>query len=444
MHIKTHTLKFIFFISFTGVLLLGIHAFLVPSTASAVIEHISYTATSLDGKPVSLDDFRGKVVLINVWATWCQPCREEMPSLQSLQQKFSDKNFTVIGVSIDDMGSQDRIKDFLQSAGITYTIWLDPNNNFESTFKTIGTPESFLIDRDGIILYHWRGPIDTTINDAETRIKNAIEQNTVTDIQSNPQTIGLAIAFIAGLLSFLSPCVLPLIPAYVTFITGMSLKELSGNTPTNTSDPDSEHHVPSQGNNLKIRGTVITKGGLFVLGFSIIFVALGSSVALVGSLFSDAAIWIARIGGGIIVLFGLHLLGIVHIPRLERQLKLDALRKPKHAGPLFVGMTFGAGWTPCIGPILAGILTIAASSTSVTTGATLLSAYSAGLAIPFIISAAAIDYFLTFFKKIRKWIPWIERSSGILLIGIGILLLTGYMTILSSIFGGSFISNILK
>ena len=180
---------------------------------------------------------------------------------------------------------------------------------------------------------------------------------------------------------------------------------------------------------------------MFVLGFSVVFIVLGSTVGYVGSIFLDASICIERIGGVVLIALGLHLIGLFKIPWLERQLKFDLSKRTSgKAGTFFVGMAFGAGWTPCIGPILAGILTIAASSSSISTGALLLSVYSAGLAIPFLLSAFALDRFLIFFDRIKSKMIWIERISGLLLIGVGILLLTGSMTLLSD-FSNFFMSN---
>ncbi|HEY7082738.1 MAG TPA: cytochrome c biogenesis protein CcdA, partial [Nitrososphaeraceae archaeon] len=378
-----------------------------------------YHALTMNGKDVSMPNYRGKVVLLNTWATWCEPCRSEIPYLESLSKNFSSQGLKVIGVSIDSEGSDRRIQGFMKSYGMTYTVLRDPNNRFSHVFSTIGVPETLLIGRNGTILNHWKGPIDVNPANVEVQVKNALGlKNTQLNSQNtNQHTIGIAVAFVAGLLSFLSPCVLPLIPSYVTFITGLSLKEMTSNNVDNNLFDNSQvkGKITSQRSFFKTRASVITKGSLFILGFSLVFILLGSSVAIAGSLVKDAAIWISRIGGIIIVLFGLNMLGLLRIPRLERQFKFGMSKKPKHAGPLIVGITFGAGWTPCIGPILAGILTLAASSTSLATGALLLGAYSAGLAIPFIISAIAIDRFLVFFKKIRRWIPWIERTSGLLL-----------------------------
>jgi cytochrome c-type biogenesis protein len=185
------------------------------------------------------------------------------------------------------------------------------------------------------------------------------------------------------------------------------------------------------------RRTIFLRGGLFVLGFSVVFVALGATISAAGFFFGDYAVWIGRIGGIILVAFGLHLMGLLRIPGVERDyLKAKFGKKPVgHIGAFAVGMGFGAGWTPCIGPILASILTLAATTGSVSEGTTLLVIYSAGLAIPFMVSTLAIDKFLKGFQKFRKWLPWVNRISGILLIALGIILITGALALLSGTLG---------
>lgn len=388
-----------------------------------------YSVNTLDGELVSLSDLEGNVVMINVWATWCEPCREEMPALQELQNKFSNSDFKVIGVSVDEKGSTQMVRQFLNSQNIFYTIWHDPEDKFQFAFRTIGVPETVLISKEGKILYQWRGAFDPLSENTMSRVESALDNSDF--IGNDPTSIGeniiasSVISFSAGLLSFLSPCVLPLIPVYASFVTGMSIKEMSNKNKSLDTK--------------QLRLTATKRGLMFVFGFSTIFILLGSTVAFAGSVFLDASQWIERIGGVILIVLGLHLLGVFRIPWLERQVKIDVSKRSSgKAGTFFVGMAFGAGWTPCIGPILAGILTIAASSSSVTSGAILLSIYSTGLAIPFLISALAIDRFLSFSSVIKNKLLWIERVSGLLFIGIGIVLLTGSLTLLSDIFNTSF------
>jgi cytochrome c-type biogenesis protein len=223
-------------------------------------------------------------------------------------------------------------------------------------------------------------------------------------------TPSFALAFVAGLLSFLSPCVLPLIPSYVGFLTGLTLEELEVR-----------------------RGTALAHALWFVAGFSLIFIALGATASALGVLLLRSQVWIGRIGGVVVILFGLYLLGVLRPGILMRERKVQLARKPLgYLGSAFVGITFGAAWTPCIGPILGAILTLAAAEGSLGHGAALLTAYSAGLALPFMLTALALDRFLAWFQRFRPYLAWVERIAGGLLILLGVLLLTDRFTLLAS------------
>ncbi len=233
------------------------------------------------------------------------------------------------------------------------------------------------------------------------------------------QTIGVLVAFTAGLLSFLSPCVLPLIPSYASFITGMTFNEL-------TSDQATERK--------RKNSLVIAHGLMFVAGFTLVFMLLGASATLLGSALATYSRWIERVGGVLLIVFGVMLLGVIRIPGTERDFRVHLSSKPLgYLGTMLVGVAFGAGWTPCIGPVLGGILTLAATRGSVGDGMGMLAAYSAGLAVPFLIATVALDKFLNEFKRFRRWLPWVSRVSGGLLIVIGVLLLTGSFTVLSAL-----------
>jgi cytochrome c-type biogenesis protein len=226
-------------------------------------------------------------------------------------------------------------------------------------------------------------------------------------------SVGLAVAFLAGVLSFLSPCVLPLVPSYVSFVAGVSLEEL-------------------ESGDAAVRRTAFVHSVLFVAGFSAIFIGLGASASFIGQALRDYQVWIMRIGGVLVVLFGLHLLGITPLRFLQRERRLHLQTKPLgYVGTFLVGLTFGAGWTPCIGPILGSILTYAATRDRMVEGVQLLGVYSLGLAVPFLLSAAAFSWFLAKFSEFRKYIPWVERASGALLVVVGILLLSGQFTVLA-------------
>lgn len=221
-------------------------------------------------------------------------------------------------------------------------------------------------------------------------------------------TVGLAVA--AGLLSFLSPCVLPLIPSYVGFLTGLSLEQLEVR-----------------------RGTALVHALWFVMGFSLIFIALGATASVVGVLLLRYQVWIGRLGGVLVMLFGLYLLGVLRPQVLLRQRQIQLARKPLgYFGSAVVGVTFGAAWTPCIGPILGAILTLAAAQGSVGHGIALLAAYSVGLAMPFLATALALDRFLVWFQRFRPYLVWVDRVAGLLLLALGLLLVTDRFTLLAT------------
>ena len=223
---------------------------------------------------------------------------------------------------------------------------------------------------------------------------------------NEPAALGFVVAFVAGLLSFLSPCVLPLVPSYVGFITGMTLPEVGGR-----------------------RRAAFTHALLFVAGFSLVFVLLGASATALGRALNYYQVWLQRVGGVLIIGFGLLCLGVFKVGMLSQERRLHLERKPVgYLGSALVGMAFGAGWTPCIGPVLGGILGLAATSSDVSRGMQLLAVYSAGLAIPFLIAAVAVDSFLDWFQKFRRYLPWVMRLSGVLLIVVGVLLVTGEFT----------------
>jgi cytochrome c-type biogenesis protein len=218
-------------------------------------------------------------------------------------------------------------------------------------------------------------------------------------------TITYTAAFVAGVLSFFSPCILPLIPAYFTFITGLSLEELTS------------------GEVGSIRRRVITATLAFGLGFSIIFILLGASASFLGGIASRHHQIIRVAGGLVIIVFGLHLTGILRLPFLEVEKRVHLREKPAHVlGTVLVGMAFGAGWSPCIGPMLGSILILAGSEESVIEGVILLTVYSAGLWIPFLLMSAFINLILLFLQKARRMLQFFNVAAGMLLIALGIAL----------------------
>jgi len=226
-------------------------------------------------------------------------------------------------------------------------------------------------------------------------------------------SVGILVAFLAGLLSFLSPCVLPLVPSYVSFITGLGVEEL-------------------ESGGERVRRVTLLHSLLFVAGFTLIFLLMGASATYVGQLLRLYQDVIARIGGIIIIFFGVLLLGIIPIPALSREKRYQFQAKPVgYAGTVVVGVAFGAGWVPCIGPILGAILTLAATRANMAEGVGLLFVYSLGLAVPFVLSAVALTAFLAWFRRFRRYIRYVEWVAGILLICVGLLLASGKFTVLA-------------
>lgn len=223
-------------------------------------------------------------------------------------------------------------------------------------------------------------------------------------------SIGIGISFTAGVLSFLSPCVLPLIPSYVSFITGMSLEDVQ-----------------------RSRRIAVVHSLLFILGFTIVFLALGATATALGQLLFRYRDWVGRIGGVLVIILGLYLLGVFNIGALSRERRVHVANKPLgYLGTVVVGMAFAAGWTPCIGPILGGVLAFAGSTADMNRGLVLLLAYSMGLAVPFLLAAVMIDRFMALFQRYKGALVWMSRISGALLIAVGLLMITGSMTVLSA------------
>ncbi|MCL4475034.1 MAG: cytochrome c biogenesis protein CcdA [Nitrospirae bacterium] len=229
--------------------------------------------------------------------------------------------------------------------------------------------------------------------------------------------VSFPLAFLAGFLSFLSPCVLPLVPSYVSFITGISFEDLTGGV-----------------DKKRIRHLTITNSLSFIFGFSAVFMALGASSSAIGKILFEYQEWIRIIGGILIIVFGLFVAGFLKMDFLMRDRKLHLSGKPMgYVGTFLVGMTFAAGWTPCIGPILGTILLYASTQGSALSGIKLLAAYSLGLALPFFISSLAINSFLSYSRRLMKYMRGIMITSGLLLILFGIMLLTNRVRELTSL-----------
>jgi len=221
--------------------------------------------------------------------------------------------------------------------------------------------------------------------------------------------VSVLYAFGAGLISFLSPCVLPLVPGYVSIISGTSLDQLK-----------------AQEKDSSLLRTVLLNSIMFVIGFSITFIMLGATASWLGQLLLSQQRLFSRLAGLLLIVFGIHLTGLVKINFLYRDKRFHNVQKPRGLiGALVLGLAFAFGWTPCIGPILASIMTIASTKETVAQGMFLLAIYSAGLGIPFLLTSLALNQFLSFYGRFKRHFRTVEVMSGALVITVGVLILTG-------------------
>jgi len=239
-------------------------------------------------------------------------------------------------------------------------------------------------------------------------------------MEAQAQQVSVLWAFLGGLVSFLSPCVLPIIPGYLSYMTGLTMDELS------------------EGGTRYLR-RILVSSALFVLGFSIVFTALGASASLIGSFLAEHLALITRIAGGLVILLGLFLLGVLKIPALyqERRFHIDR-QSLGLGGTVLLGMAFGFGWTPCVGPILAGILAMAVSSETVGSGVLLLAVYSLGLGIPFIFSGLLFARAIVAFAWVKRHYNVVNAIAGVFLIIVGVIMVLDKMSYLNGIVMGAF------
>ncbi len=229
--------------------------------------------------------------------------------------------------------------------------------------------------------------------------------------------VSLFAAFSAGLLSFISPCVLPLVPSYLSYITGLSVENLA--------------KVEER---QRFRSAILLNALLFIAGFSAVFIAFGASASLVGQILYEYQDLIRKVGGILIIIFGLYLLGILKLNLLmtERRLLHFESRPVGYVGSFLIGTAFAAGWTPCVGPVLGTILAYASTTESMSGGVMLLSAYSFGLGLPFFLTAFGMDTFLSYFKNLRQYLGGVSFVSGALLILVGVMIFTDSVTLFTS------------
>jgi cytochrome c-type biogenesis protein len=233
--------------------------------------------------------------------------------------------------------------------------------------------------------------------------------------QSIPQ-ISFVAAFSAGLLSFVSPCVLPLVPSYISYITGLSIEQL-----TDVSE------------RMKFKRAIVLNSLLFIAGFSSVFIAFGASASLLGQMLVTYQDSIRRIGGILIIVFGLYLLGILNLNFLKMEHRYQFRNRPAgYLGSFLVGIAFAAGWTPCVGPVLGSILLYASTTDSLLDGVVLLTFYSVGLGLPLFLTALGVDRFLAYFKEVRTYLWAVSTVSGVLLVTVGVMIYANSLTMITS------------
>ena len=221
------------------------------------------------------------------------------------------------------------------------------------------------------------------------------------------QNINIAIAFFGGIFAFFSPCFLPLVPVYLAYITGLSFEELK-----------------------EVRAKTVVHSLLFILGFTVVFTSLGMAASYAGHFFSILGDAIQSLGGLVLIILGLHLMGVIRLPFLDIEKKLTISSKPSgYIGTLVVGMAFAVGWSPCVGPILAGILVVAGQSGKAAEGFFFLLAFSLGIGLPLFLASLAVNFFLSFFKKIEKYLRSFHFVLGLLLVVLGVRLVTNYFSL---------------
>jgi len=233
--------------------------------------------------------------------------------------------------------------------------------------------------------------------------------------QSLPQISVLA-AFSAGLLSFVSPCVLPLVPSYISYITGLSVEQLT-----------------DMSERAKFKKAIVLNSLLFIAGFSTVFIAFGASASLLGQVLVTYQDYIRRIGGVLIVVFGLYLLGVLNLNFLKMEHRYQFRNRPAgYLGSFFIGVAFAAGWTPCVGPVLGSILLYAGTTDSLVDGIVLLTSYSLGLGLPLFLTALGVDRFLAYFKEVRAYLWGVSTVSGVLLVLVGVMIYANSLTMVTS------------
>ncbi len=339
-----------------------------------------FTLEDTEGREHSLADYRGRVVILKFFTTWCPSCRVEMERLGEL-----DEGDELVILAVNLREAPGAVKDFLASLDLDVTVLLDRQGTVGSAYGIRYIPTTVIVDGRGEVVHTQVGPMSLT----EKKGWIAIAAAEAGEGTRFPVEIaGALVALGAGVLSFFSPCLWPLYPAYVSLIAGSSGSKVGGAL-------------------------------AFVLGFSSVFVALGLGATAVGSVLLEHGDILRKGAGLAIIVLGLHQSGIMPIPALFREARVRARSRTGIPGALLAGLSFGLGWTPCVGPVLGAILIYAGSTGTLATGAALLGLYSLGLGIPFIVLALSYGRVESSWKGGGRRLEAISRAGGFLLIVLG-------------------------
>lgn len=365
---------------------------------------------TLEGQQISLSDFKGQPLILNFFASWCDPCREEAPLIKELSSQAKTKDFAIVGIGFQD--EPGLLSEFAKDEGLNMPVALDMDGKVSRAYWVVGPPATFFIDENGVLQYTVAGPLtEQRVEDGLHAAFNGGATSADQNLSQASTTMGLILALGAGLLSFFSPCTLPLLPAFLGYMTGLSTEELKHSN-----------------KGMKQRSQILAGTIAFTIGLTLAFTILGASASLFGGWLATYKALIAQLGGILVLLFGFHMIGFIHIPFLSREYRpgLHAMPKSnrrKALSAMVMGMAFGIGWSPCIGPMLGSILLLASQEDTVRQGMLLLAVYGLGLGIPFILTGLAANRLLAKVKLLSRYLPYIEKFGGAILVSMGILLI---------------------
>lgn len=382
----------------------------VPTRAAVGSAAPNFVLPALEGGAVGPETFRGRPLVINFFASWCDPCRGEASVVQAMAGEAEAGGYTVLGVAIQDERAD--LKRFMAEEGLAFPVALDTDGRVSRAFGVVGPPTTFFLDSLGVVRQTHVGPLTPDL------VRGGLGQAAG---EAAPDAAGLGritlmtgilLALGAGLLSFLSPCCLPLLPAYMGYITGASADQLA--------------HPRGR------RRQMLIRTAAFALGLTGVFTALGASATLVGGLLSTHRVLLTSLGGLMVLAFGLHMMGLLPISLLDREFRPGLQQRGRGTlNAMVLGAVFAFGWTPCVGPMLGSILVVAGQADRWTTGVVLLAAYGLGLGIPFVVTGLAAERAMGAVAGLRRHVGLVKVVSGALLAGTGILLVSDKMNLIA-------------